>query len=55
MLPFSPGEDALVVCNDWHTALLPVLLKDVLQPRGEFLKTKTALVIHNIAFQVSFT
>lgn len=26
-LPFSPGEEAAVVCNDWHTALLPVLLK----------------------------
>ena len=52
VLPFSPGEDALVVCNDWHTALLPVLLKDVFQPRGEFTTTKTALVIHNVAFQV---
>lgn len=54
VLPFSPGEDALIVCNDWHTALLPVLLKDVFQPRGEFLQTKTALVIHNIAFQGRF-
>lgn len=26
-LPFSPGEETAVVCNDWHTALLPVLLK----------------------------
>lgn len=26
-LPFSPGEDTVVVCNDWHTSLLPVLLK----------------------------
>lgn len=26
-LPFSPGTDTIVVCNDWHTALLPVLLK----------------------------
>lgn len=26
-LPFSPGTDAIIVCNDWHTALLPVLLK----------------------------
>lgn len=41
-----------MVCNDWHTALLPVLLKDVFQPRGEFTATKTALVIHNVAFQV---
>jgi len=53
-LPFSPGEDALMVCNDWHTALVPVLLKDVYQPRGEFTKTKSALVIHNVAFQGRF-
>ena len=26
-LPFSPGEETAVVCNDWHTSLLPVLLK----------------------------
>jgi glycogen synthase len=26
-LPFSPGTEAVVVCNDWHTAILPVLLK----------------------------
>lgn len=52
-LPFGPGEDCLIVCNDWHTALLPVLLKDVYQPRGEFTKTKVALTLHNIAYQVS--
>ncbi len=27
VLPFSPGSDAVLVCNDWHTAILPVLLK----------------------------
>ena len=31
-LPFGPGEDCLFVCNDWHTALLPVLLKVLLPP-----------------------
>ena len=87
-LPFGPGEDTVIVCNDWHTALLPVLLKaslhapfssepseyqqllvarlcrnpplgeqpfyslqEVYQPRGEFLNTKVAFPIHNIAFQ----
>ena len=51
-LPFGPGEDATIVANDWHSALIPVLLKDVYQPAGEFLGTKVALTIHNIAFQV---
>ena len=26
-LPFGPGEESVIVCNDWHTALLPVLIK----------------------------
>lgn len=51
-LPFGPGEDCVIVCNDWHTALLPVLLKDVYQPRGEYTKTKVALTIHNLSYQV---
>lgn len=54
VLPFMPGEDCLMVCNDWHTSLVPVLLKDSYQPRGEFKDTKTALTIHNIAFQGRF-
>ncbi len=51
-LPFGPGENCVIVCNDWHTALLPVLLKDVYQPRGEYTKTKVALTIHNLSYQV---
>lgn len=53
-LPFGPGEDATIIANDWHSALVPVLLKDVYQPAGEFLNTKVALTIHNIAFQGRF-
>ena len=26
-LPFGVGEDCIFVANDWHTAMLPVLLK----------------------------
>ena len=33
-LPFSPGEDCVVVANDWHTAMFPVLLK-VIQPTDD--------------------
>lgn len=44
--------NCVIVCNDWHTALLPVLLKDVYQPRGEYTKTKVALTIHNLSYQV---
>eukprot|EP00798_Chlamydomonas_sp_ICE-L_P030281 gene30281-35269_t len=51
LLPFGTGEDSVFVANDWHSSLVPVLLKDVYQPRGEFTKAKCALTIHNIAFQ----
>lgn len=27
VLPFSPGEDCVVVANDWHTAMLPAIIK----------------------------
>jgi granule-bound starch synthase len=32
-----------------HSALVPVLLKDVYQARGQFTKSKCALCVHNIA------
>ncbi|MEW5299851.1 MAG: hypothetical protein WDW36_002825 [Sanguina aurantia] len=51
LLPFGPGEKVVFVANDWHSALVPVLIRDHYQPRGEFRDAKTALIIHNIAFQ----
>ena len=55
-LPFAPGDGAetVVVANDWHTSLIPVLLKTVAHPAGKLLKTRSALCIHNIAFQGRF-
>lgn len=53
-LPFMPGQDVVLVANDWHTALIPVLIKDVHQPAGRFLDTKVAYCIHNVAFQGRF-
>ena len=53
-LPFMPGEDSLIVANDWHTALIPVYIKDVMQPAGRFTDAKVAYTIHNIAFQGRF-
>eukprot|EP00951_Prasinocladus_malaysianus_P023372 scaffold198604_cov41-Prasinocladus_malaysianus.AAC.1 len=54
LLPFGFGDDCTIVANDWHSALVPVLLKDVYQPRGEYANTKCALCVHNIAFQGRF-
>jgi len=53
-LPFAPGEDCVIVANDWHSALVPVILKTVYQPAGKMLGTKAALCVHNIAFQGRF-
>lgn len=51
-LPFGPGENCVFVANDWHSAMVPVLLKEVYQPKGQFLNAKVAFCIHNVAFQV---
>lgn len=26
-LPFGPGQDCIFVANDWHSSLIPVLIK----------------------------
>lgn len=41
------------MANDWHSSLVPMLIKDSYKPKGQFTKAKVALCIHNIAFQVS--
>lgn len=38
-------------CNDWHTALIPVLLKDKYQWIEGYSDIKTILTIHNLQFQ----
>ena len=53
-LPFSYGEKVTFVANDWHSALVPVLLKEKYQPMGEFVDAKAAFCVHNIAFQGRF-
>ena len=49
-LDFQPD---ILHCNDWHTAMLPMLLKtqDQNAPQG---RLKTLLTIHNIAYQGKF-
>jgi len=54
MLPFDYGEDVVFVANDWHSGMVPVMLKTVYQPNGEFKNAKAAFVVHNIAFQGRF-
>jgi hypothetical protein len=35
-----PGEDCLIVSNDWHTAPVPVMIKSIYQKRGEMKNVK---------------
>ena len=48
-LGFTPD---VVHCNDWHTAMLPMLAKT--QYGDTYAKTRWLLTIHNIAFQGKF-
>lgn len=50
-LGFAPQ---IVHCNDWHTALVPMLLKSVYAWDRLFSATRTVLSIHNIGYQGVF-
>lgn len=41
-------------CNDWQTALIPILLKDNYSWDKMFDKTATVFTIHNVAYQGKF-
>jgi len=45
----------IVSAHDWHAALIPAYLKTVYKNDPFFEGTKTALTIHNIAFQGAFS
>ena len=44
----------IVHCHDWHTALIPVYLKELYSKDKYFKSIKTLLTIHNLAFQGTF-
>jgi starch synthase len=50
-LGFAPD---ILHCNDWHTALLPLLLKTIYGWDRLFERTRTVLTIHNIGYQGMF-
>jgi starch synthase len=47
-MQFAPH---IVHCNDWHTALMPMLLKTLYAWDDLFRATRTVLSIHNIGYQ----
>lgn len=50
-LQFAPD---IVHCNDWHTALVPLLLKSVYAWDRLFAGSRSVLSIHNIGYQGQF-
>ena len=50
-MQFAPD---VVHCNDWHTALMPLLLKSVYAWDNLFAATRSVLSIHNIGYQGIF-
>ena len=50
-LSFAPD---IIHCNDWHTALIPMLLKSAFAWDGLFARTRTVMSIHNIGYQGVF-
>lgn len=50
-LAFAPD---IVHCNDWHTGLIPLMLKSLYAWDSLFARTKTVLSIHNIGYQGIF-
>jgi starch synthase len=50
-LAFAPQ---IMHCNDWHTGLVPILLKSVYAWDRMFAQTRTVMSIHNIGYQGVF-
>lgn len=48
---FTPD---VIHCNDWQTAILPVLLKDHYRFYGNYSNIKTVYTIHNLRYQGRF-
>ena len=50
-LDFTPD---IIHCNDWHTGLIPFLLKNCYQDHSRFARTKTVMTTHNACYQGVF-
>lgn len=50
-MQFAPD---VVHCNDWHTALMPMMLKSIYAWDSLFAATRSVLSIHNIGYQGIF-
>ena len=44
-------EPDIIHCNDWHTGMIPVFLRDVYYNTPEFAKAHAVFTIHNLKYQ----
>jgi len=51
---FPYGHDVTFVANDWHASLIPMYVKKAQSEGTGWKKTKTACLLHNMAFQGRF-
>jgi len=50
-LPHLKFRPDVLHCNDWHTALIPVLYRDRYECQPEWAGIKTVFTVHNLRFQ----
>ena len=48
-------EPDILHCNDWHTGVIPIFLRDVYYDRPEFARTHAVYTIHNLKYQGVFS
>ena len=53
---YIPGfQCGILHCNDWHTALVPVFLRELYRGTPDFDCIKTVFTVHNVKFQGQFS
>ncbi|MCY6483869.1 glycogen synthase GlgA [Clostridium aestuarii] len=45
----------IIHCNDWHTAMIPLLLKEHFKSKQQFSDIRTIFTIHNLKYQGVFS
>lgn len=45
----------VIHCNDWHTGMIPLYLKDFYNEQPEFVNAKSIFTIHNLKYQGQFS
>jgi starch synthase len=52
---FENFKPQVIHCNDWHTSLIPVMLREFYGDHPHYYDIKTVMTIHNLKFQGIFS